>query len=290
MYDSNNWLASLHREVGGGVRLGPPIQGRAVTLLLPCSVCHQTKEFHSKEKLPPPVHAKKLKDRGWKIGKHLVCPSCVKTRPNAVKSPQPIPQPERVTKVQDLSSLDQLFASAPVEDKTPTKTELLDSLSAIFNPAPVNLPPEKTVPLEQCNAPPPDKSPVSPRAKKALPETAGKPAPSAEPKPEELTQEQRGAVMLALEQYFKTDTGTYHRGYSDSAVAQQNKVPVEQVVALRRQWFGELQVSPELSAARSEYEAYRQELLVFVSQARSEIAARKEKLQVLRRKVLSLES
>lgn len=297
MYDSNDWMASLHREVGGGVRIGPHIAGYAVTLLLPCSVCHQNKEFPTKEKLPPPVYAKKLRTKGWHIGKHLVCPSCVKTRPNAVRTPQPIPQPAPVTKVQDLSSLDQLFATPKEEKRAPTKAELLGSLSGLFNSPAVKPPVQPTEVAKTSSLPVPAAKPAAAKAARAVPAPQQQPlseepaASSAVPAPTAgLTKVQRSAVMLALEAHFHPDTGSWSGGYSDAKVARETEVAVNEVVALRREWFGELQESAELQAARQEYELHRQEMLDFVAGARADLAGRKENVRRLLAKVRSLEN
>lgn len=251
-------------EIGAGVEVirRPGSFG----LKLPCGVCHKNLEFLFNKNYPPNVLRKKLQQRGWNVGRNLVCPSCVKLRPNAqkrtlmtgtsmgnvtgpdaapVKLPAPQPQPTAAAPAPVQQEQEQV-ASKPV---TRSLQDLGDLLRQNAENAPVQAEPK--APALPVPTPAPAKPDVAqPAAPQpvAVPPVPTTPAvPAAPPTPTTPpTPQQHRAAMELLEQHFNGATGKWLTpGYNDAKVAAASGANQPYVTELRLTWFGPEASNPE---------------------------------------------
>ena len=201
------WANAVAHEVGPGVTI-KSLPG-LFTVMLPCTVCHQTKEYDIPRKYPPTVLRKKLEEFGWRTGKHLSCPNCVKTRPNAhkrirydelpqtsmvaVAAASPKAEPE-VAKAHAAKAPPSAPPRLPASQDELAKVNSLEDLSKLVPPGWLNgakpAEPERPVPTEfkrpkilPGKPAAPVSKPAPAHAPAAQPQQAAKPGPTPSPEP-----------------------------------------------------------------------------------------------------------
>jgi hypothetical protein len=81
------------------------------------------------------------------------------------------------------------------------------------------------------------------------------------------------AKMFGLIQtHFDAETGTYGQGYSDAKIAEECRLSVDLVAAVRKQTFGDLKVPAEVAQLTADLDALESLLEESIAPIRSELA------------------
>lgn len=263
----DSWSGEVAHHIGHGVSVSKVESGYAVNL--PCEVCSQSFEYRISKRYPPEIIRKKLRNSQWRVDNHLVCPHCVKTRPNGLGKRGRLLQATSLRTTTAPSTEEAVRAvqqaSLPALEILPPAGEPMQKLSSLKD-------------LSTLLAP----TSATPAAKPAaLPlkaeEVAAPPHPESVP---EVTPQGHRKTMALLEEYFDDSARRYRADklgnlYNDARIAQEAAVPLAHVEDQRRRYFGELGVPPEV-----------EKLSVELAEVRGAIAAIKAEAEAHAERIL----
>lgn len=266
------YLKALRKEIRNTIDLRTE-PGKQI-LILPCEGdCGRVIEFEMTSNFPPEIVRKKLNNKGWDIGRKLICPGCKLRHPHGQKRiiygapdkdelPPPLPgtSTSRTALAHALAQTP-IVVEAEVELaksletqvevwKTKRQSERKQGDKVTAGPRKK----ETRVLVPQKPKPPPREPTPGPTPQLHLKTTEQKEEAMPPANPEAASEEMRKAhraVMGALEDCFDEDSGRWRKPeYSDKYIADQTKASEDYVRQQRELYFGKLKEPEELQLVR----------------------------------------
>ncbi len=248
---SDSWANAVAYELGPNVTIQSDIGGFKV--LLPCTSCPKTAEYHIAKKLPPVVIRRNLIGKGWRTGKHLACESCMRSRPASTGR----------TPITDARPVAELMRPQPKITPAP-------------QPAPQPAAPQPTVVAKE-----PAVTPVTQPAPAKVASMAelGK---LVEPTKDQQLSHRR--VMKLLEEVFDDLRLRYvddssGQPYSDQRVADEAGSTVEHVRVQREHYFGKLRAPEDLEELEKKLSDTNEQIQSLKTEAEAAVQRAVEQLQ-----------